>query len=161
MAAQHRQRRTFIAFRWQNFKTVNRRETDVGTLAQRLNQLNAQTTQIVMIAAKADLSHLVCGDPPEIAQLIAKTAVDMGLQHFGDLTSGKPAVIIKYVNAGLGIPMAVQYLLGDVRSEIATVHHFPLLRMKPRAVASNEIGIQRQRFNQRTHLQHVTTGGKS
>ena len=56
-----------------------------------------------MIATKADLGHRVGRDAAQIHQLIAKTAVDMRMEKLRDFTPGKPAVIVKDMNAGPGI----------------------------------------------------------
>ncbi|CQE38958.1 Uncharacterised protein [Salmonella enterica subsp. enterica serovar Typhimurium str. DT104] len=47
---------------------------------QRLIELNAQTDQIVMIAAKTDLRHLMGRNAFYIDNLITKAAVDVRLE---------------------------------------------------------------------------------
>ncbi|CNU00927.1 Uncharacterised protein [Salmonella enterica subsp. enterica serovar Bovismorbificans] len=47
---------------------------------QRLIELNAQTDQIVMIAAKTDLRHLMGRNTFYIDNLITKAAVDVRLE---------------------------------------------------------------------------------
>lgn len=56
---------------------VDGRETEVRAFFQRLIELNAQTDQIVMIAAKTDLRHLMGRYAFYIDNLITKAAVDV------------------------------------------------------------------------------------
>jgi hypothetical protein len=84
----------------------------------------------------------------------------MRVQQFRDFASGKPAPIVKDVDAGLRIPGAVQHDIRHFRVEILTVQHIAFHGVNSRPVAGDQKGIEGKRAQQMAHLQHMAAGGK-
>ena len=94
-----------------------------------------------MIAAETDLRHRVSRNTAQIDKLIAETTVDMGVQQCRNVMPGKPAVIVKDMNAGPGVPGAVQDDICHFRVEILTVENIAFDRVNARPVAGNKKSI--------------------
>ncbi|MNL82784.1 hypothetical protein D3C87_2102520 [compost metagenome] len=66
----------------------------------------------------------------------------MRLEQGRNFLPGQPAGIVKDVDAGLGIPAAMQDLLGNVRGEILAIQYVPFQRVNARPVAGYQERIE-------------------
>ena len=87
-----------------------------------------------MIATEANLGHRVGRDPAQIDKLVFEAAINMRVQQFGDFASGKPALIVEYVDTGLRVPRAVQNNIRHFRVEILAVQHLSFNGVNARSV---------------------------
>ncbi len=108
---------------------------------QRLIELNAQTDQIVMIAAKTDLRHLMGRNAFYIDNLITKAAVDVRPSSAGiSRPVNQPLSLNTCILAR--VSRMVHHRIGNLRIEILTMQHVAFQRVNSRPVTGNKISIQ-------------------
>ncbi|MNE93702.1 hypothetical protein D3C80_1915840 [compost metagenome] len=86
----------------------------------------------------------------------------VGLQHFlRNRKLSHPAFITEDVHAGVGTPVSMQHLFGNIGRQIGSLQLLPPVVIDPRTVAGNQITLQAQLRHDRLCIKVVAPGGES